>query len=171
MEWFAVGHEYGHGLANHRVEEASAIDAGSERLEQIAYLQGQEYEADAYGLLIAAGLGQLSGNPFAATGTGAVVILAGLEMVLRARQILRTGNDILPGPRVHPSSAERRFALNAAVTEFFPKEMKTVSQMRADFEKIMEALWAELREFFFELHGAGVRPLSEDFPKIDPSTS
>lgn len=168
MELFTIAHEYGHIQRDHCTDQAASISIGDEQLEELIYFWGQEFEADTFGLLTSSAIGFKEENMFAQLGAGAVMILAASEMVSRARTIFSSGSDELHRYATHPPVVQRRQVLRETTSTLFPPDIRTPAlQMQDDFAVIMEILWDQIQPFFIDLYQAGVRPIYDEFQKME----
>lgn len=148
MELFAIGHEYGHHLANHGVSEFGIIPSQEKLFEQ-------EFEADFFARVISAHHGMKSEPPniYAVSGAGAIVLLSVLEMVDRAKMINSLGHDQLPISSTHPKQSKRFLEFRKA-DQFLPKSFQAASyDSRQCFEVICEDLWELIRPIIFGVLG------------------
>jgi len=153
MEIYVVAHEFGH----------HALEHGDFDPDQMSPWQ-LEFDADAYAHLVSVRVGQADEpiNHFTLSGAGATLSLLSMELVQRAKQVLRTGSDKLAPSITHPNF-ETRIAAIAEMDKFLPEEFQAHHhKTRSLIVEIMERLWVEMRPQFVKLHGEGVRPKADD---------
>jgi hypothetical protein len=87
----------------------------------------------------------------------AVALLAFLDVIARAREVLRTGTDELPHRQDHPPAKQRLEALNHYDEEHSDQAAEAAANLRQILFDVIEEVWNELRPAFERLHGRGVR--------------
>jgi hypothetical protein len=151
IEWFSIGHEYGHHVMKHGLSECS--EATGDPFDE-------EHEADIFAQAISMALAarQEVPNVYASFGAGAVIILGMLELIRRTKAVLETGNDQVAPSRSHPPYADRVAVLAGMDEHLPPQQRQAAADMRASFQQIIEKIWSEVRPIIHELHKSGVRP-------------
>jgi hypothetical protein len=150
MEVFIIAHEYSHHLLEHSINEAS--------VQPTSLIQG-EYDADTLAHIISIQVvpkGSLPSLLFVPS-VCAVAILAFLDVIARAREVLRTGTDELPHRQDHPSAKQRLDALNHYDEEHDPAAAEAAANLRQILFDVIEEVWNELRPDFERLRRHGVR--------------
>lgn len=150
MEWFVMAHEYGHHVADHARSGSSEESEGN---------KAQELEADVFarGVSMRLGAERTPQNFFAMAGVGAVVILASLELIGRARSVLDTGKVSSASSETHPPFIERLKAMEV-LDETAPIDMRSAfADVRVCFLEIIEGLWSILQPGYLRLHADGLR--------------
>ncbi|MBB3562065.1 hypothetical protein FHX06_003396 [Rhizobium sp. BK512] len=150
MELFAVAHEYGHHVMLHGIAESTSKDDD---------VFGEEFDADMFARMISAALSGGDGpNLFCYSGVGGVLILGMLELVARAKMILRAGTDILPPRSHHPPFVERIQHIALADTHMNPSLAGVMNDMRKHFQQIIEEIWTVAKPGLLKFHEEGLRP-------------
>ena len=100
MEIFTVAHEYSHHLLEHGSIEAS--------VESSSLIQ-DEYDADRLAHVISMCVAGKEPQPslLFQPSVCAAIILAALDVVARAREVLSSGTDKLPNRKDHPPARQR----------------------------------------------------------------
>jgi hypothetical protein len=77
-------------------------------------------------------------NVFAQSGVGGVVVLGMMDIVRRARSVLKTGLDVAPPSNTHPSLADRVSAFEV-LDQHLPEELQPVARVMLEcFLKVIE---------------------------------
>jgi hypothetical protein len=153
MELFSVAHVYGHHVMLHGIAESSAQDGG---------VFGEEFDADLFARMVSAALsGGERHNPFCYSGVGGVLILGMLELVTRAKMMLRIGTDVLPPRSHHPPFVERIQHIALADKNLNPSLAEAMNDMREHFQQIIEEIWTAARPGLLQFHKEGLRPNDE----------
>lgn len=150
MELFAIAHEYGHHVMRHGVADSTSFGGDFFR---------DEHDADMFARLISSALS--SGNPpnqFGYSGVGGVLILGMLELVARAKSMLRTGAETVPPRDHHPPFVDRIRHIAEADALLEPSLGSAMAAMRGDFCEIIEAIWKATKPGLQRFHEAGLRP-------------
>jgi hypothetical protein len=153
MERFALAHEYAHHIGAHG--KRSVLLAGTDNTGK-----HEEYEADLFALSLTRyqGYSETPQNLYSVSGAGAVLLLKCWECVRRARRVLLTGDDSLPPASTHPEVAERITAFRELDPHLPDHERRAFTQIREDFEIVIDAVWKELRPVYIEMHRLGLKP-------------
>lgn len=159
MELFVLAHERGHAFMNHfdRAATRPLADGTEGGAEYLPSWQ-QEFEADGFGLTIAAGTLARFGfdAPFA---FGACCsFLAGMEILLRTVDVLNTGAIAVHETPTHPAPGMRAQALQSYVmsaTGIEPQD-RYFTSCKA-LLNVIEAYWQAVAPSLEALHRAGVR--------------
>jgi hypothetical protein len=158
MELFVVGHEYGHHLARHGVDnQDSSVTFSVEE----AY--AMELQADRYGALLA-GLASMSEpmpNMYALSCAAPLAVLTVLEYAYRGHSLLTTGKRPFFGPDTHPPLEQRADALRAAIP-FLVGADASVPCLRIydNIAKTLERVWTEVEPELIRRHDAFRPPMA-----------
>ncbi|MGU3663928.1 ImmA/IrrE family metallo-endopeptidase [Methylobacterium sp. A49B] len=161
METFAIAHEYGHHVLRHGQSESTEDKAD--------HLQ-DEHEADVFGHMISYKIwsNPQKVNPFAVTGVGAVLMLGLIDLVARAKNLLRTGLDQSPPRKRHPPFRERIDVISVASTRYMPEEVSRPAQiMRDAFMEIIELIWTQIKPSIIKMREEGARPNEDNVGPTD----
>ncbi len=152
MEWFALAHEYGHHVMMHGQATSSSASRN---------IFDDEHEADLFARAASMALGDRAQpmNMYALFGVGGVIVLAMLDLVRRARSVLKTGLDVELLVKTHPPVAERVHVFGL-LDQHLPEDLRPAAKdMRDCFMKIIEGIWEEVLPIIETLHKDGIRPL------------
>lgn len=163
MELFVFAHERGHAFMSHfdRTATRPLADAETGGAEYLPSWK-QEFEADGFGLTIAAGTLSRSGFDAPFAFAACCCFLAGLEMLLRTVDVLNTGSTD-PTPHetpTHPSPWMRAEMLRTYVMGVTGIEAQDryFATCRVLLD-VIEAYWKAAAPSLTALHRAGVRPV------------
>lgn len=161
MELFVLAHERGHAFMNH-FERAGTrpLPDGGEASEYLSSWQ-QEFEADGFGLTIAAGALARFGFDPAFAFAACCSFLAGMEVLLRTVDMLDTGAVAEHGTPTHPPPGMRAQMLRDYVvgTTGIGPEDGYFATCKALLD-VIEAYWRAAVPGLTALHHAGVRATS-----------
>jgi hypothetical protein len=160
MELFAVGHEYGHHIAQHTLG-GEISSGGEERARQHA----KEMEADLLGAVLSghAGADDKVPNTYAMSGAGAVILLIVLEYSRRARHVLLKGVEQEITRNTHPPLEVRLATIDAAIDSVAPEAAKEgFRELRARFIEMLGEVWEHAKRAIVMMHERGVRPVKQD---------
>jgi hypothetical protein len=150
MELFAVAHEYGHHVNDGLAPSDDSIS--------------EERRADLFARVVCYDVGHRVRNTpynfYLTSGAGAALLLGSLEILLKTRQMLKYGNDLLKVSETHPAVMDR-----VRVFDTLEKGLLDLSYKPERFSKfryailfILETIWLALKPGFEALHKNGVRP-------------
>ncbi|WP_309085913.1 hypothetical protein [Chelativorans sp.] len=153
LELFAVAHEFGHHIEGHGV-----LVSSENRTDMLA----EEHEADVFARIVSIGIGAADQPPnhFAIAGVGGVVILGALDLVRRAKALLKPGDEESDASHAatHPSFVDRVAAI-AEVDQKLPGDWQTAAPiMRQCFADVLEIVWELTEPEITRLRDAGKRP-------------
>lgn len=163
MEFFVVGHEYGHLLAGHLASahrQAAALAADGIEAEEVEFAWRQEFEADVIGAQLgAAAMMAKNGQDLSFGFCGFEVFFGSLEVMDRAVSLMQFGDESARVLGTHPPNADRRRLLREFVKEVLGEEESVgplgLGQM---IESAFDTLWQRASGRLLKLHRAGYRP-------------
>jgi hypothetical protein len=159
MELFAVGHEYGHHIANHSLKgEASSVG------EEPASRHEKETEADLLGTVLAchAGADGAVPNAYAISGAGAALLLVVLEFSRRAQHILLNGVEPEVTRDTHPPLEVRLQTVQAAAKSVASDDEEAYQTLQAGLILILDEVWQHTKVAIRMMHDRGMRPVIND---------
>jgi hypothetical protein len=162
MELFAIGHEYGHVLANHLVggkSEASFV--GRLAVQEFRPSQEQELEADRLSLPVLIEAMRGRGADVSMAYVGADLFFSLVDLYGRAISVVTSGSeDHDPRSGTHPSAEMRREALRSQLGQvgLTRKEVHSATELADRFCKVLELYWDCTRDFLLDAHTVGLRP-------------
>ena len=160
MELFALGHEYGHHVAQHSLAGQASADG-----ESASERQRQEIEADLLASALTSHVGADSAptNLFAMYGAGAFVLLTVLDYSRRATEILRCGEDVISSAESHPDLGVRLEAVRQMIDSVLPPEhLEPAKWVQAGVRQLLQHVWDRATVVLRSLHECGVRPRAQD---------
>src|SRR5258708_14209520 len=151
IEWFAIAHEYGHQVMKHGQATSSA---------ETRDIFNDEHEADFFAGAACMELGNRAEPPniYALSGVGGVIMLGMMDLIRRARRVLRTGLDDAPASESHPSLADRVNAFGLLDQQLLEELRPGARDMRDCFMKIIEDIWEYVLPIMQQGHTDRVRP-------------
>jgi hypothetical protein len=152
VELFALAHEYGHHVMRHGVSDTS---------EGITDSFVEEYQADIFARSACLAIGSRENPPnfYAMSGTGGVIILGALDLVRRAKAVLKTGSDQTTPRDRHPPFSDRIAHIGLLDQQLsLPEQRQGAAIMRQCFVEIIEVIWETVRPDIVKLYAEGVRP-------------
>jgi hypothetical protein len=163
MELFVVAHERGHAFLEHfdRAVTRPLAHEGEGGAEYLPSWQ-QEFEADGFGLTIAAGTLARFGFDAPFAFAACCSFLAGVEILLRAVDVLNTGttNSVAHETPTHPSPGMRAEMLRTYVMSTIGIEPQDgYFAICKTLLNVIEAYWQAVAPSLEALHHAGVRPV------------
>jgi hypothetical protein len=164
LELFMLGHEYGHFIANHLAEGRRVKAAiGKENVAEIVRSWTDEFEADAYGLLLSVLAMRRQGFDVSLSYWGADFFFTMPDVVERAVHVLATGNDGDPGrhdaaSNSHPPPALRREALREAMRATMKEGAEDPIKLAEALQFSAELLWERTKPAVRSARAAGIRP-------------
>jgi|GEM_PF-7067116 len=126
MELFVLGHEYGHCLAEEKIETTSSALSEFES-------RDLEFSCDQVGLKISRAASAEPVNMFAYSGTGAALFLRAIQLCEAVRQIYLTGKPEEVSSSSHPSVTERLIAIRRSIDQTTPPDEKPLTLQIFDY--------------------------------------
>jgi hypothetical protein len=162
LEYFVMGHEYGHLVAGHLTDadRRAGLVPGSQEVDALEYSWLQELDADARGLVLGVNALQKAkqvdlGLAFA----GVDLFFSTMDVMDRAVALLRTGEETTLTLGSHPPAQLRRQAAREALRRLTPPEGAKAVEAAvglADAQAhAVEQLWAYTREAILRARQAG----------------
>ncbi|MVU82332.1 hypothetical protein GPX89_34495 [Nocardia sp. ET3-3] len=179
MEYFLVGHEYGHLCCRH-FDEANrrkgVLPCGEDEVYECGWKQ--EIQADFFGADIALSLGGTHASPVreGVTGTferevpfhrrltGVATFLMGIQTMDLAISVLETGSEEFRKLGTHPDPVLRLDWINKYVDRKAEENPAFAEMVRAAiiggrlYGQIIARMWDHVRPVVLDLHRQGVRP-------------
>jgi hypothetical protein len=152
VEIFALAHEYGHHVMQHGVADSS--ERGVE-----SFIEEHQADIFARSVSLAIGSRETPPNFYAMSGTGAVIILGTLDLVRRAKAVLKTGKDRIDVRDTHPSFTNRVAQVALLDQHLLPQQRQGAAEMRGCFIEFIEIIWEAVLPKIVRQHEEGVRPL------------
>lgn len=126
MELFVLSHEYGHCLAEEKIETTiSALPESESR--------DLEFSCDQVGLKISRAASAEPVNMFAYSGTGATLFLRAIQLCEAVRQIYLAGKLEEVSSPSHPSVTERLIAIRRFIDQTTPPDDKPLTLQIFDY--------------------------------------
>jgi hypothetical protein len=153
VELFALAHEYGHHVMRHGVADTSEVTADS-------FVEEHQADIFARSVCLAIGSRETPPNFYAMSGTGGVIILGALDLVRRAKAVLKTGKDQTTPRDRHPPLTDRIAHIGLLDQHLLlPEQRQGAAIMRQCFVEIIEVIWETVRPNIVKLHEEGLRPI------------
>jgi hypothetical protein len=170
MEFFAMGHEYGHVFKGHLHKESRIMRniSGVPVEEAVPYTWDEEYEADAAGVLIMTQvMSKIYEVNISASYAGADMFFTCSDILDRAASILDKGKESIgedDGSTYlgsHPPHRSRREFMRNGILgmaldhpESYPKQHhENAIKFAESIEKIVELLWQKTKPELYSKHG------------------
>jgi hypothetical protein len=160
MEVFAIGHEYGHHIAQHNAGDAACSSVSYENSLRF------ELEADEIAWTVSAMLGAagFAGEPtkvvnaWMQSGAGAVLFLVAADLIRQTRQVLTTGRVSDKQSLTHPSAKQRLKALRDWPAFAHHPLRAEFHHRRRFLDRLLVGTFNQLAPRFWAAHRAGIRP-------------
>ncbi|MBB4714567.1 hypothetical protein ACIQNT_25575 [Streptomyces luteogriseus] len=161
LEFFVLGHEYGHVLAGHLADghgPRRLLGADDGEVTEVTWKWEQEHEADLLGWHLCMSV-MTEECDLAVAHAGVELFFSACETLERALSMLITGrSDVHRSSATHPPVAERRDVLQMSLRELYEGEVEPAITLGTAIRHIVNILWEHTAPVVLDRYRRGVQP-------------